>query len=62
VQNLFGNEYTYAGTMPPTRLKVAGIDLLSAGELGSAQDGWRDVRIDDGDTVRDTLDPRLRGR
>jgi nitrite reductase (NADH) large subunit len=49
VQNLFGNDYTYTGTTPPTRLKVAGIDLLSAGELGSAQDDGRDVRIADGD-------------
>src|SRR5262249_4260447 len=33
VQNLLGNESVYSGTVPPTRLKVAGIDLLSVGEL-----------------------------
>ena len=48
VQNLLGNDYIYPGTTPPTRLKVAGIEMLSAGELGAAQDNGHDVRIDDG--------------
>jgi NAD(P)H-nitrite reductase large subunit len=47
-RNLFGINSSYTGFMPPTRLKIAGIDLLSAGELASTN-GRQDVRIDDGE-------------
>jgi NAD(P)H-nitrite reductase large subunit/ferredoxin len=49
VQNLLGNDYSYAGTAPPTRLKVAGIDLLSAGEIAVREPGGRELRVQDGD-------------
>jgi NAD(P)H-nitrite reductase large subunit len=47
VQNLLGNESVYAGMVPPTRLKVAGIDLLSVGELVPCGPDGREVRVDD---------------
>jgi len=49
IQNLFGNGDAYEGTTPPTRLKVAGIDLLSAGDVSATDDDVPDVRIEDGD-------------
>src|SRR5262249_24147415 len=47
VQNLLGNESVYSGTVPPTRLKVAGIDLLSVGEFVPCAPDGREVRVDD---------------
>jgi NAD(P)H-nitrite reductase large subunit len=49
VLNLLGGQSAYAGTTPPTRLKVAGIDLLSVGETTPRGAGWREVRVDDSD-------------
>jgi NAD(P)H-nitrite reductase large subunit/ferredoxin len=47
--NLFGVDSIYSGTTPPTRLKVAGIDLMSAGEFAATPADGQDVQIDDGD-------------
>jgi nitrite reductase (NADH) large subunit len=49
VVNLLGGEYLYKGTAPPTRLKVAGIDLRSVGDIAPQEANWTEVRVDDRD-------------
>lgn len=49
VVNLLGSECRYAGATPSTRLKVAGIDLLSVGDIEPRGQDGRVVRVDSGD-------------
>jgi NAD(P)H-nitrite reductase large subunit len=45
--NACGGDLSYVGTMPPARLKVDAIDLLSVGNVFARGEGWRDIRIED---------------
>jgi NAD(P)H-nitrite reductase large subunit len=44
VTNILGGDARYKGTIPPTKLKVASIDLLSVGEI-SGRDGGQEIRL-----------------
>lgn len=48
VVNMLGGDYRYRGAPPPTKLKVAGIDLLSAGRIDVPGEGGVEIRVDDG--------------
>jgi nitrite reductase (NADH) large subunit len=47
--NVLGGERTYTGTAPPTRLKVAGIDVLSVGDIAAREPDGHELRLADGD-------------
>jgi NAD(P)H-nitrite reductase large subunit/ferredoxin len=46
--NLLGGDYRYRATAPPTKLKVAGIDLLSVGAINATDEDGFEIRADDG--------------
>lgn len=48
VENLLGGNVQYNGTVPPTKLKVAGIDVHSVGEINAGGEAGQDLRVDDG--------------
>lgn len=52
VVSMLGGEARFNGIVPPTRLKVAGIDLLSAGDIGRAGDDIVELRVEDGNARR----------
>lgn len=45
VANLLGGEVSYESVIPPMKLKVAGIDLLSVGEVQARGDAAREIRV-----------------
>ena len=49
---MLGAAGRYAGAVPPTRLKVPGIDLLSVGEATPTDGAAQELRLDDGDERR----------
>jgi nitrite reductase (NADH) large subunit len=46
--NLLGGDYRYRAAAPPTKLKVAGIDLLSVGAVNATGEDGLEIRVDDG--------------
>jgi len=46
--NLLGGEARYRAVVPPARLKVPGIDLLSVGQIEALKEGERELRIEEG--------------
>lgn len=47
--NLLGGDGSYVSVIPPMKLKVAGIDLLSVGEVTARSDDAREVRLAGGE-------------
>ena len=45
--NLLGGDLRYAGAVPPAKLKVPEIDLLSVGEIEARSDSARELRFED---------------
>ena len=49
VANLLGGDVSYESVIPPMKLKVAGIDLLSVGEVQARGDTARELRVEGGE-------------
>ena len=47
VANLLGGDLRYTGVVPPTKLKVPEIDMLSVGETEARGEGERELRFED---------------
>jgi len=47
--NLLGGDLSYTSIIPPMKLKVAGIDLLSIGEINVQGDDGREMRLSGGE-------------
>jgi NAD(P)H-nitrite reductase large subunit len=45
--NLLGGDLRYTGIVPPAKLKVPEIDLLSVGETEAQGEGGRELRFED---------------
>jgi NAD(P)H-nitrite reductase large subunit/ferredoxin len=50
--NMLGEDRRYRAIAPPTKLKVAGIDLLSVGEITASGENAVEIRVDEGDARR----------
>ncbi len=50
--NMLGEARRYRAITPPTKLKVAGIDLLSVGEITASGEDVAEIRVDEGDARR----------
>jgi assimilatory nitrate reductase electron transfer subunit len=50
--NLVGGDLRYTGAVPPAKLKVPEVDLLSVGEIDAQGDGYRALSFQDRDPRR----------
>ena len=49
---MLGGDRCYAAITPPTKLKVAAIEVLAVGDATAPGDDAREIRVDDGDARR----------